>query len=288
MQGEAKPIGAGKLTLRWSYKCDPVGIAPIEGAAAIVGGVAYVGDGKGLLHAIDLSTGKAKWVYTSPDPFETTPLVAAGMVLLGDVGGNFHCVEAATGKRAWLFAAGGSIHSSANLEGDRVVFGTDDADVFCLELATGNKLWSQKSGDRVNGTPAIGGGLAMVSGCDAHLHGMRLTDGSEAINADLGSLCPGSPAIVKDRIVVATDGGRVVCFNGDGSKQLWEFEGVNNEAMVYSSPAISAGLVVVGAGSQSPRARPGHRQARLGLHNPRRCRFIPGDLRRQGLHRKQG
>jgi outer membrane protein assembly factor BamB len=127
-----------------------------------------------------------------------------------------------------------------------VVFGDDASNVFCLKVGDGSKLWQQATGDRVNGTPAVGFGAAFVSGCDAHLHAMKLTDGSEQFSADVGSICPGSPAILDDRIVIGTDGGRVLCFSSAG-KQLWEFDGIGEMSMVYSSPAVASGIVVVGA-----------------------------------------
>src|SRR5205085_2068803 len=65
--------------------------------------------------------------------------------------------------------------------------------------------------------------------------------------ADMGNVCPGSPAVLDDRIVMATDGGRVLAFSSDGQKQLWAFEGVEDAAMVYASPAVADGVVVVGA-----------------------------------------
>jgi outer membrane protein assembly factor BamB len=251
LRGVGKTIDAKPLALRWTYKADAQEIAAIESSAAIIGGVVYVGDSKGVLHAVDLATGKARWTYKATDAIEASPLVCDGKILLGDLGGIFHCVAAADGKKLWTFDTESSIHSSANLAGEgknaRVVFGDDGANVFCLNVADGSKVWEQSAGDRVNGAPAIGFGAAFVSGCDAHLHAMKLTDGSEQFSADVGSICPGSPAILDDRIVIGTDGGRVLCFSSDGRKQLWENEDIGDKAMVYSSPAVADGIVVVGA-----------------------------------------
>ena len=40
---------------------------------------------------------------------------------------------------------------------------------------------------------------------------------------------------------------RVICFSDDGQKQLWSFEDIGEQAMVYSSPAIAQGIAVVRA-----------------------------------------
>jgi outer membrane protein assembly factor BamB len=250
LRGVAAAIAPKPLALRWTYKTDEQETASIEGSAAIAGGVVYVGDSKGVLHAVDLATGKAKWTYKATDAIEAAPLVCDGKVLLGDLGGIFHCVSAADGKKLWTFDTDSTIHSSANVAGEgknaRVIFGDDGSNVICLNVADGSKAWEQATGDRVNGAPAIGFGDTFVSGCDAHLHAMKLTDGSEQFSADVGAICPGSPAILDDRIIIGTDGGRVVCFSSEG-KQLWEFQGIGDNAMVYSSPAVADGTVVVGA-----------------------------------------
>ena len=123
---------------------------------------------------------------------------------------------------------------------------------FIVWGADGKKVWEAKSGDRVNGAPAIGAAVAgqspsvFVSGCDAQLRAIDVDTGKERFAKELGALCPGSPALLPDRIVIGTDGGKVVCLSADGQKVLWEFEGVQNGAMVYSSPAVGEGVVVVG------------------------------------------
>lgn len=260
LDGVAAPIGAPPMKLRWTYRTEenvPASTQPatqpargpgkFDGSPAIFGGVVYIGDSAGLLHAVDLKTGKGKWTYSGEDGFDTTPLIVDGKVLLGDLGGIFHAVRASDGHKLWTFDSSSMIHSSANAQGNRVVFGDDSADIFCLDANTGAKLWEQKSGDRVNGAPAIFGGAAMVSGCDAQLRGIGLMDGKEQYAVDLGSLCPGSAAIANNRIVMGTDGGRVVCLSADKREQVWLFEKVADHAMVYSSPAIADGVVIVGA-----------------------------------------
>jgi eukaryotic-like serine/threonine-protein kinase len=265
LDGVAAPIGGGQgLRVRWTFKAEdelepatqastqpaePGARPAFESSAAIVGGTVYAANKAGQLIAINLGTGKRKWMYKSEAPFSAGPAVLKGVVYIGDEDGIFHAVNTATGRKAWTFDAGSGIHSSANFLGDRIVFGDDGADIFCLNATDGKQIWNDKAGDRVNGSPAIGGSppSAYVSGCDAQLRALTMSDGKERFAHDMGALCPGSPAIVAGRVVVGTDGGKVVCYAEDGQKQLWAFEGVSDGAMVYSSPAVSDGIVVVGA-----------------------------------------
>jgi len=252
LRGEASPdaVGAPPMTVRWTYYTDDKEPAAIEGGAAIVGATVYVGDSAGRLHAVDLATGKRKWAY-KPDNangFSTTPLFVDGRIYLGDEGGVFHCVSAETGAKIWAVDTGAPIKASANVAGaDRIVFGNDGAEVYCLATSDGKELWKANAGDRVNGAPAVANGVALVSGCDAHLHGLDLQTGAEKFSTDLGSLAPGSPAVFEGGIVIGTDGGRVVCVSPDGQKQQWVYEQVGDKSMVYSSAAVSEGVVVAGA-----------------------------------------
>ncbi|QOV91526.1 outer membrane protein assembly factor BamB family protein [Humisphaera borealis] len=245
--GEAKALPAGTLTARWTFKHDEPG--PFEGSAVISGGSVFIGDVKGRLFCLDLATGKPKWTYTIEAGFEASPLVVNGKVFIGDLGGLFHCVSAEEGKKLWTFDTGSGqpIHASANVFGNKLIFGDDGANVICVNADDGKKVWQVETGDRVNAAPAIGGGLAFISGCDAKLRAIQIENGKEKFAVELQSLAPGSPALLPDRIILGTDGGRVLAIAADGSKILWTYENVKDGAMVYSSSAVSEGIVVVGA-----------------------------------------
>ena len=111
-------------------------------------------------------------------------------------------------------------------------------------------MWAAEAGDRINACPSVinenGQSVALFSGCDAHLRAINVADGKEIFNTDLGALAGGSPAIDGGHIFVGTDRGHVLSFSMDG-KQVWDFSKIVDEAMVYASPAISEGIVAVGA-----------------------------------------
>lgn len=262
--GTAAAIGAPPMKVRWQFKADddapparpgaPANIITpgFEASAVIVSGVVYSADRSGALRATDLKSGQRKWTYRTEAGFSATPAVLNNTIYIGDEDGMFHAVDARTGTLRWKKDVASSIHSPANFVGDKIVFGDDGADVFCV-TPDGKQLWAAKSGDRVNGAPAIGpaapgqSASVFVSGCDAQLRALDIDTGKERYAKELGALCPGSPALLADRIVMGTDGGKVVCLASDGQKQLWAFEGVQNGAMVYASPAVADGIIVVGA-----------------------------------------
>jgi outer membrane protein assembly factor BamB len=255
LAGIAAPLAAPPMTLRWTYHAgadEPQQHVAIESAAAISGGTVYVADDRGTLHAIDLASGKGKWKYTSEGGFGTSPLVMGGRVYLGDLAGIVHCVGAADGKKVWTYDSENGIHASCNADGSHILLGNDGAQILCLDTE-GKKVWTAEAGDRINAAPALatladGGVVALFSGCDAQLRAISLSDGKQVFASELGSLAPGSPAVAGERIVVGVDRGHVVCFDLAG-KQLWDYDKIGDEAMVFASPAISveAGIVIAAA-----------------------------------------
>ena len=250
--GVAPAIPAPPYAVRWTFKTDE-DRAAVEGSPTIAGNVVYVADANGSLHAVNLADGKVKWTYKIEEGFATSPLVHNGRVYLGDLAGVFHCVGAEDGKKVWTVDTGTGIHSSANADGNKIVFGNDGAEIFCLNAEDGKELWRGKAGDRVNAAPSIANGLAYVSGCDAMLRAIDLNTGEEKFAVDIGGMAGGSAVVVPDkaggRLVVGTDGGKVLCLSADGKTTHWTYNQVEGQAMVYATPAVSVqhNLVVVGA-----------------------------------------
>jgi outer membrane protein assembly factor BamB len=217
--GQAPSISPPPYKLKWTYKTDDAERVAIVGAPVVVDGIVYIADARGILHAVDLQSGKSKWKYPTETGFETTPLVAGNHIFLGDLAGIFHCVTT-DGKKGWTFDAQSPIHSSANFIDNKVIFGTDGAEIYCLNAADGSQVWDARAGDRVNSAPAIADGKAFVSGCDAQLRAIDIKSGNEVFAAELPALAPGSPACLSDRLIIGTDRGHVVAMSPDGKKTL--------------------------------------------------------------------
>src|SRR5947207_10239805 len=73
--GQAPSIPPPPYKLKWTYKADDAERVAIVGSPVVADGVVYIADSKGILHAIDLQTGKFKWKYPTENGFETTALV---------------------------------------------------------------------------------------------------------------------------------------------------------------------------------------------------------------------
>ena len=71
---------------------------------------------------------------------------------------------------------------------------------------------------------------------------------------ELGGVGPASPVVLEDQVIVGVDQGQILSISLDGKERKWVFEGIEEKAMVYSTPAVADGDYC-GRGSGSTTAR---------------------------------
>ena len=251
LTGQAADLGPPPMRLRWTYRTDDADPAGVLASAAIASNCVYVADHKGGLHAIDLATGHRRWVSALPTAlkpprsFFTTPFIWATWAIPSTRSPTTTAGSNSPSTRD-------AIHSSANIIAGHIVFGADSSEIFCLDPAGLKPVWKCRAGDRINGAPAAAG----AAGREKHLRRRMRLPAARAVarrrarsgfTVDLGALCPGSPAVCDGKIILGTDGGRVVCIDAATHQRLWVFDKIEHKAMVFSSPAVAQGTVVVGA-----------------------------------------
>ena len=81
--------------------------------ASVAGGLVYISDLKGLLHCLDVKTGKPYWTYDMMAPVWGSPLAADGKVYLGDQDGDIAVFNMGTEmKKLAEIDMGDSVYSS--------------------------------------------------------------------------------------------------------------------------------------------------------------------------------
>jgi outer membrane protein assembly factor BamB len=81
--------------------------------AAVADGLVYISDFKGILHCLDVGTGKPYWTFDMMSPVWGSPLVADGKVYLGDADGDVAVLKAGTEmKKISEIDMGNSVYST--------------------------------------------------------------------------------------------------------------------------------------------------------------------------------
>jgi eukaryotic-like serine/threonine-protein kinase len=242
LQGISQTQLPGSLKLRWTYQAE----GSIDSSAAIVSGVAYVGSGDGILHAIDLATGKQRWQYKTGGSFgESSPCVHNGVVYIGALEGLLHAVDATTGKAVWTFQTEGEIKSSPNVYQNCIYFGSYDQHLYCLSLS-GTLIWKYLTGGPVHSTPAAAGGMVYVSGCDAIFRAVAADTGKEAYEISIGEYTGASAALRDGYAYVGTFANEVLGLNLEQKKVQWTYRHATRALPYYSSAAVTQDYVVLG------------------------------------------
>jgi outer membrane protein assembly factor BamB len=246
--GVAREALPDKLAVRWQVRTGTdINTATIEGTAAVVGGVAFVGAFDDHLHAFDLGTGKEKWKLKT-GAIKTPVGVHNGCVYAGAVEGLLVCADATTGKAKWKINTEAEVSSGVNFSNDLVLFGTSDETLHAVAQADGKPRWTfQVAGGPVLGTPAVAGGKTFAAGCDSTLHVIDATTGKETGSVPLEGQTGASAAVSGGRLVIGTMTNDVIAVDLDKTAVAWTFRPVKRAQPFFASAALSDKLAVTGS-----------------------------------------
>lgn len=117
--------------IAWRYR-NPGREFPFYSSAAVVEGRVIVGGRDKVVHAINASTGRAAWTFTTKARVDSSPAIAAGRVWVGSSDGHLYVLDAGTGQKQWEFDAGAPITASPAVAQGRVVIGAQDGRIYCF------------------------------------------------------------------------------------------------------------------------------------------------------------
>ena len=244
-RGNAQLTGVSTSTLPehpellWTFEAS----GDIEGSPVIFAHTVYVTSLDSQLYALDLASGKLQWKYAALAESKASPAIANGVVYFGDESGAFHAVDATTGKRKWLFQTEAGVISSANFYQDRVLFGSYDNHLYCLDT-NGKPQWKLETDGYIHATPAIFNEFALVAGCDGLIRLVRIRDGVETQKAQAGAYVAASAAVLNGRAYFGTFANRVLCFDLNDARAVWEYDHPQRDFPFFASAAATPNIVI--------------------------------------------
>ncbi len=247
LQGIAESAAPAKAELAWTFN----GGKPVKAAAAIAQGRVFFGDDDGMIHALELATGKEVWKFKTEASIEATPLVLDGVVFLGSSDANVYALEAATGKLKWKYETGDKVLGGANYakspngEATWLLVGSYDASLHCIDAATGKAVWTHSTDNYINGSPALlPTGEVLFGGCDSYIHVLRLEDGAEVRQIESEAYIASSVAVRDGIGYVGNYGNLVIAFDPKSGEIKWKYRDRNFP--YFSSAAVTADRVIIG------------------------------------------
>ena len=98
-------------------------------------------DGRGWLNAVDVDTGRVKWVWKAPTPLVAAVTATAGNVIFtGDLNGHFYAFDATNGKKLLDQKLGGP------MGGGVITYQTNNQQRVAVATGMNSPLWPWKGG----------------------------------------------------------------------------------------------------------------------------------------------
>jgi len=247
MQGITTMAAPAKPDLAWTFSAGK----PVKAAVAIAGGRVFFGDDEGIVHALDLVSGKQLWTFKTEGSIEATPLVLKDTVYIGSSDANLYALDAASGKLVWKYETGDKVLGGANHvknpngDGEWLLVGSYDTNLHCVDAVTGKAVWTHPTDNYINGSPALlTTGEIVFGGCDSYLHVLQIADGKEVRQIESDAYIA-STVSVRDGIgYVGNYGNMVMAFDPKSGEIKWKYRDRNFP--YYSSAAVTDDRVIIG------------------------------------------
>jgi outer membrane protein assembly factor BamB len=161
--------------IRWARK-----LGMSESSPLFSDGTVYFGTTRGVVYALDASTGAERWSYDTGKAVKASPTLEGGCIFIGNYAGNFYALDARTGALLWEESRSHNYYySSAAVNGGRVYVGAADHHVEAFSASSGAELWSFPTHNYVYASPAVWHGIVLVGSYDKNFY---------AIDGETGAL----------------------------------------------------------------------------------------------------
>jgi outer membrane protein assembly factor BamB len=130
-QGSFYAINSKNMEIAWRFQ-DPENTDAIHTAAAVHGPVAVYGTQGKTVYALNPANGEVAWKFPVRSHVESSPVIAGSSAFLATKRGMIHRVEVGSGKELWSYEAGGDFQASFAISDGKLVIGNTDGTLYCF------------------------------------------------------------------------------------------------------------------------------------------------------------
>ena len=217
----------------------------IEFPAVVSEGVAFIGNFKGTIYAIEMRRGRIVWKYDPPGgKMASSPAVVGENVVVHGMDGVVRVLDRRNGRLRWQYRVGSPIESSPVVVRGVDYFGAWNGRVYALDLKRRKLRWARSTGAKITSSAALAKGTLYIGNYAGRLIALRARSGAVRFSRSVNGRIYGTPAIARGRVFVpSSTGGSMTAFTTSG-RYLWR---VGTGSYVYSSPAVWGGRVFFGS-----------------------------------------
>ncbi|MCU4752277.1 PQQ-binding-like beta-propeller repeat protein [Halobacteria archaeon AArc-curdl1] len=231
----------GPVSEKWVFETD----SSFTAGAAVVDGVAYIGDRDWMLYAVDLEDGSERWSTELPVKLMNGTIAVAEEIICGNTGsGGQFVVTRRTGELEWATNAyHRQITGSPTISGGQIYANTDEGFVYSIDLNDGEINWNIEIGYRGRKTIGLSENMLYAVGRNPDAYAINLETKEREWTAQLDQWTMGL-AIGDKMIYVGTQSSESIFgLNKDSGEIQWEQD---VGAFVLSSISYYPGYVIAG------------------------------------------
>lgn len=217
----------------------------IEFPAVVSDGVAYIGNYRGSIYALDMRDGKVAWRFDAAGgKMASSPAIWGDALVVHGMDGLVRVLDRGSGRLRWSYRVGSPIESSPVVSGGVDTFGAWNGRVYALDLRRRRLRWVQTTGYKITSSATLAGGVVYLGDYGGRLLALSAATGAVLFSRPVGGRVYGTAAVSQGRVFVPSSSGDSLTAFTTGGRQLWQ---VRTGGYVYSSPAAWGGRVFFGS-----------------------------------------
>jgi eukaryotic-like serine/threonine-protein kinase len=216
--GKIYAYNTSSLQPRWVYPREG-NLKPIISALVVSGNFLYFGCSDYKLYALDLVTGDFKWEYLTGGEIWSSPVVDNGRVFISSFDKKIYALDANNGTKKWEFATAAT-NTATPITFDGVVYaGSLDRNLYALNESDGKLLWKYQAENWFWARPVAFNGIVYAPCMDNRVYGFDAKTGNKVFEYNVEGQVSSWPIIVENRLIVATQNGKLWSLSTDASSK---------------------------------------------------------------------
>ncbi len=210
------------------------------------GKTVYVPSFRGMVFALDTSSGEVRWVRDAGAGIIGGVLVDGDALYVGTKANRLYALSARTGEKLWEFRTAGEVWATPTLD-DGILYVTSlDGSLYALDTS-GKQIWAFDSASSgIAARAVVSGDSVYVGAFDNKLYSVKKTDGTMNWSLKADNWFWASP-VVQDGVVYAPSlDGKVYAVDAQTGAKTWD-RPFDARSPIRSGPVVAGGGLFVAA-----------------------------------------